>query len=267
MNKCSLIISTYNWSEALNLCLESVIQQTVLPTEVIIADDGSREDTKALIQKYQELNVLPIKHIWHPDQGFLKCIILNKAISQTSTDYIVQIDGDIILDRNFIKDHLYVAEKNCFIRGTRSHITKEYLPKLFEDKIVNFNFSSKGIKHRFNALRIPVLSWMLTKKKSDSSSVRGCNMAYWKQDFIDVNGYNNDLQGWGHEDEELAARLVNKGVLKKTVKLRCIQYHIFHPLASRESEIVHEKSIDSVKIGKVVKISNGYEEIQKDSSS
>ncbi|SEG69740.1 glycosyltransferase family 2 protein [Sphingobacterium lactis] len=256
IDKCTLLVSTYNWPEALELCLESIANQTVIPTEVIIADDGSKDATKAIIEKYN--GQLAIKHVWHPDEGFRKCIILNKALHEASTPYIVQIDGDVILDRNFIKDHLQVAEKGCFIRGTRSHIEEDFLPYLFKHKKVDFNFLSKGVKHRFNALRLPMLAGLMIKKKSNSYSVRGCNMGYWLDDFINVNGYNNDLQGWGHEDEELAARFVNMGILKKSVKLRCIQYHIFHPLAARSQENTHEKTIDIVRADGIQRTENGY---------
>ena len=58
----SLIISTYNWPEALSLCLESVLHQTVLPDEVIIADDGSRDDTRRLIEAFRQRCPVPLLH-------------------------------------------------------------------------------------------------------------------------------------------------------------------------------------------------------------
>src|SRR5690606_8145548 len=128
-------------------------------------------------------------------------------------------------------------------------------------KQVDLKFYSKGIKHRFNALRIPFLSWMLTKKELDPSRIKGCNLAFWKADFLKVNGYNNDLVGWGHEDEEFTSRLVNLGVYKKSVKLRCVQFHIFHKLASRIQEKIHEQELDIVRETKRIKALNGYSQV------
>lgn len=89
--KVSLVISTYNWKEALGLCLLSVTRQTVIPTEVIIADDGSRSDTKLLIEEFKNHFPCPIKHVWHEDNGWRKCIIMNKAFAVCEGDYIIGI--------------------------------------------------------------------------------------------------------------------------------------------------------------------------------
>ncbi len=261
MKTCALLISTYNWPEALELCLISVMRQTIMPTEIVVADDGSSSSTKDLIRTFASANNITINHIWHEDIGFRKTMILNKAISAIKSEYIIQIDGDIILNKNFIKDHLNVREKDCFIRGTRAHIEEDYLDRLFKRKEVDLKFYSQGVKHRFNALRIPFLGFLLTKKRSSGNNVRGCNFAYWKQDIVAINGYNNALTGWGHEDEDVAVRLVNLGVLKKNVKLRCIQFHIYHTLSSRENESAHDMELLRVRKEKIVKCKFGLEDL------
>ncbi|MBE8722318.1 glycosyltransferase family 2 protein [Sphingobacterium pedocola] len=259
MENCTLLISTYNWPQALDLCLQSVMKQSKLPKEIVIADDGSDRDTAEIIDKYRIVNKVPIKHVWQEDLGFRKSLIMNKAVKGASYEYIVQIDGDVILNRNFIEDHLIVAERSTFVRGTRAHIRKEYVQEMFLNSQSDFKFYSKGIKNRFNAIRLPSLSWLVSKRELSGRSVRGCNMAFWKTDFVQVNGYNNDLKGWGHEDEELATRLVNNGIIKKSVKFRCIQYHIFHPLASRELENIHDDLLFDVRNNKIIRCENGYE--------
>lgn len=113
--KTSLLISTYNWCEALNLCLNSVLQQSQQPDEIVIADDGSREDTKLIITEFSKKSSTPVIHVWHEDIGFRKTIILNKAIAKCSADYIIQIDGDLILHKHFIKDHIRFARANMFV--------------------------------------------------------------------------------------------------------------------------------------------------------
>lgn len=261
MKDCSLLISTYNWPEALDLCLKSVMRQAVFPKEILIADDGSGAQTRQLIERYQEMGRVNIKHIWHQDQGFRLAEIRNKAIAQAQTNYIIQIDGDIILDKHFVQDHLVVAEKNCFVRGTRGHIEESSVRELLETQRIHLTAFSKGIKHRFNTLRIPALSWLLTKKERKGGNVKGCNLAYWKDDFIRVNGYNNELQGWGHEDEEFTTRMANAGILRKKVKLRCVQFHIFHPLASRAQENQHEQAITALSRSGRSTCSNGFAEV------
>lgn len=258
MPAISLIISTYNWPEALKLCLLSVKHQTDLPIEVLIADDGSRPDTSALIEAMQLDFPVPLIHVWHEDLGFRKSIILNKAIKKASGDYIVQIDGDVILEKHFIKDHKYIAEKDVFVRGTRAHIHQDRLPELYQTADIGFSFLSGGVINRFNAIRFPLLAFLFEKKKRNSNSVRGSNLAFWKSDYVLVNGYDNDLQGWGHEDEELAARFINSGKLKKAIKLRAVQFHLSHKEASRSNESKHAEAVRNTLKNQLKACKNGY---------
>lgn len=256
----SLIVSTYNWPEALNLSLLSIKRQSLQPMEVIIADDGSALETRRLIQSLQSVFPIPLIHIWHKDLGFRKSIILNNAVRAASGSYIIQIDGDVIVNRHFIKDHLSLVEKGAFVRGTRAHLAKDILSMAYKTQKTDFTFLSQGVINRFNALRLPLLSFLLQKKSSNSRSVRGSNLAYWKSDYIMVNGYNNELQGWGHEDEELAARFVNNEILKKTVKLKAIQFHLYHKPASRLQEPQHTNILKNTRSKKLKTCANGFAE-------
>src|SRR6478735_11914615 len=123
--KISLLISTYNWPEALLLVLKSALSQSVLPCEILIADDGSKEETRQIIEQFQENSLIPIRHIWQEDIGFRKSKILNKAIAQTTADYIVQIDGDCIIHKDFISDHISAAQNGFYLYGSRVNILPE----------------------------------------------------------------------------------------------------------------------------------------------
>ncbi|WP_153798161.1 glycosyltransferase family 2 protein [Foetidibacter luteolus] len=233
----ALVIATYNWPEALRLVLESVLTQTVLPDEVIIADDGSTIATTGLVDSYRKKFPVPLKHFWHEDEGFRKTIILNQAIAGTKCDYIVQVDGDIVLHRNFIKDHLNAAERGYYIRGSRVMIDERRSnEELLIGRMKKASAFSAGIKNRINALRIPFLSPLLIKKSKRSDNVSGCNCAFWREDFVKVNGYNNEINGWGHEDIELAARFINAGLLQKKIKMMAVCYHLHHSFVDRQRE-------------------------------
>ena len=254
----TLIIATYNWPEALNLCLLSIQKQTMAPLEVIVADDGSGSETERIVKKFQEILSIPVIHVWHEDTGFRKSLILNKAVKASSGEYIVQIDGDVILDKHFISDHISVAEKGYFVRGTRSHISEKMLKDVFKEAKTDFNFFSRGIIHRFNSIRFPFLSFLIQRKGRKSNSVRGSNFAFWKQDYVLVNGYDNDLQGWGHEDEELATRFVNNNILKKAVKFKAVQYHLTHAHAPRTQKDFHTITLSNTHLKQLKACANGY---------
>ena len=118
----------------------SVKKQSHLPNEVIIADDGSREDTKELIQKFQQKFPVPLHHIWHKDNKNQKPAIMNKAIASSKYDYIIEIDGDIIMHKDFVKDHLSLSEEKVYLYGSRVNIQENYLETLFKKKQIDFKF-------------------------------------------------------------------------------------------------------------------------------
>src|SRR5690606_29045411 len=216
--KSALLISTYNWPEALELVLLSVENQSVKPDEVLIADDGSREETKALIKTFQEKSIIPIRHFWHEDSGFRRSLILNKAIAGSTADYIIQTDGDCIMHKDFVKDHLAMKDPSTYLFGSRVNIQENLLPTLFSQMKIEFGFLDKGINKRTRNLRIPVFANLYKRNIGLSSKLRGCNLSFWKSDFIAVNGYNEDFEGWGREDSEMVIRMMNNGVFGRRLR-------------------------------------------------
>lgn len=253
----ALLITTYNWPEALELVLLSVKFQSSLPNEIIIADDGSTEATKQLITTFKNEFSVPLKHIWHEDTGFTKTIILNKAIQQITSDYIIQIDGDVILHKHFIKNHITRAEKNTYLFGSRISLKKEHSKKVLNTKKISFYWLNSGLLRRSRAIYIPFLSKFTKKRNMNSGKLRGCNISYWRKDAIAINGYNEDFIGWGYEDFNFAQRLINANVSSKRIKHAAIQFHIYHPEAIKgDTKIGDEIQIHTLK-NKVTTCKNG----------
>ena len=205
--KTSLIVSTYNWPQALQICLESILKQTVAPDEIVIADDGSTDETRQLIAEIQAKSNVPIEHMWHEDKGFRRTTIMNKAITRASGDYILQVDGDVILSPHFVADHLELAEKNYFVCGSRVKLTPQTTQEILALPEIKLKYSSLPLTFILNSFRSRLLRHLLAERYARKiDHLRGCNMAFWKSDLIKVNGYNEDLAQWGHEDGELAYR-------------------------------------------------------------
>ncbi len=254
----SLIVATYNWPGALNRCLQSVAKQKVLPDEVVIADDGSGEETRLLIERVKLDFPVPIIHVWQEDRGFRKSEVLNKAARACSGQYVIQIDGDVILHRHFVSDHHQAAEENTFIRGSRARLTSPKTEEVLNNPEKHLHFLSRGLLNKLNAIHLPQLRFLAHRKKMCSRSVRGSNLAFWKKDFVLANGYNNELQGWGHEDEELAARFINNSIIKKIVKLSAIQFHLHHRELEKDKETFHNDILREVILNKIKTCPNGF---------
>ncbi len=242
--KTTLIIATYNWEEALELVLLSLLAQSEKPHEVIFADDGSTDATKKLINSFKKKFSFPLVHLWQEDRGFEKSKILNQAINKASGNYIIQIDGDVILHKDFIKDHRVNATKGMFVSGTRVLLGKNISKSLLKNKSIEVNFFTEDITNKHYTLRIPLLTSLFKAPSSNSKivirSVRGCNMSFWKSDLIRINGYDENMTGWGREDSEISARLINTGVKKMNLKFSGIQYHLYHPILSKDRLTIND---------------------------
>jgi glycosyltransferase involved in cell wall biosynthesis len=245
----SLIITTYNRADALSLVLRSVESQTVLPKEVIIADDGSNKETQKMIRDFQVSSSLNLTHSWQKDKSFRAAKSRNKAIAKSNDDYIILIDGDMILHPEFVEDHINNAESGYFVQGARVLLTRSATQDALAEMRTNFSFLSSGIQNRKNAIHSIFLSRLFSKKKNYLRGIKTCNMAFFKQDCIEINGFNNDFEGWGREDSEFVVRLLNSGINRKNLRFNAIQFHLWHNENTRASlqqnDILLQNAIDN----------------------
>lgn len=246
--RLSLIITTYNQPKALFLVLKSIEYQTLKPSEIIIADDGSSDRTKNMIYEFFKSSDLKFLHSYQDDLGFRAAESRNKAIALATSEYIILIDGDMILHPKFISDHLKHAEPNFFIQGSRALLTEWKTSEVIKKKQTKINFLQSGIKNRFNSIHSNIFSQFFSLKKNYLESIKTCNMSFYRKDCLNVNGFNNDFIGWGREDSEFVVRLMNKGINRKSLKFSAVQFHLWHNEASRKSllknDLLLQKAID-----------------------
>ncbi|HEX6914850.1 MAG TPA: glycosyltransferase family 2 protein [Chitinophagaceae bacterium] len=263
--RISLCVSTYNWPEALELCLESVLTQTRMPDEVIIGDDGSGPDTAALVKQFQQRFPVPLLHVWQPDEGFQLARIRNRSFAAASGEYIIQADGDLVFHRDLVKDHLRFARKGCFLSGARSLLNPADSRELFQTK----NISQAGkyrLEKQYNALRnLPaaLLNYYWQQGLSQAKYVLGANMSFWKTDLVKVNGYDENYSGWGKEDNDLAIRLCNAGVKLHFLRFAAIIYHLYHKEAPRDKMAENEKLLTRAMREKRTFVANGLNQYLK----
>ncbi|PMO52324.1 family 2 glycosyl transferase [Vibrio breoganii] len=256
--KTSLIITTYNWKEALQAVLESVKNQTILPDEVIVADDGSRPDTAELISNFQALYPIPLLHSWQPDDGFQLSKSRNKAIAKASGDYIIMIDGDIILHPKFIETHIKVAKQDWFVQAGRAMLDKRQSASVLDSK-QSPHFFTPNLKNRKNSLCSSLLSNLFSYKRNNDKATRGCNMAFWHSDLVEVNGFNEDFVGWGREDSEFTLRMLNAGKNRLYLKFGGVGFHLYHKESPRELLLQNENILNKTKEQRLVRCDNGLD--------
>jgi glycosyltransferase involved in cell wall biosynthesis len=227
MRTC-LIVTTYNWPEALHLTLASVARQTRRPDEVIVADDGSGPTTRGVIERWCTAG-LPLEHVWQEDQGFRLARSRNLAIATARADYVVLVDGDMVLHPNFVADHVRCARPDCFIQGARPQLSAATTARLLQsDGPVRIGPLTSGLQRRAYAMRSPLLSRVFSRTKDTLGGVQGCNQSFWRSHAIRVNGYDERFTAWGPEDREFVARLLHLGLRRYYVRHMAIAFHLHH---------------------------------------
>ena len=255
---CSLIISTYNAETALDLVLRSVAAQTVLPDEVLIADDGSGPRTAELIARHAARFPMPLRHVWHEDRGFRLTAIRNRALSVAEGAYVLALDGDMVLHPDFVAAHLGFARPGWYVQGGRVMLREPVTRRILAGEPLRVRPWTRAIGNRLNAIHSPLLA-RLYRGPASLRRTRGGNMGYWREDARRINGYNEDCVGWGAEDIEFAARLQNAGVRRRNLKFAGIAYHLHHATRPASSEPSNLQLVERAVCEGLIRCANGIE--------
>ena len=242
--KISFIVLTYNRSDALILVLKALAGQCQKDHEIIIADDGSRPSHVDNIFRLCPVFACPVIYVWHPDIGFTAAKSRNLAAKQSSGDYLVFIDGDCIPNRHFVKQHEKLAERGCFVNGSRVLISRRLTNQIIQKNIDITNqplifWVAARIRGDCNKL-LQIFTWPSRWFRVQQGfvwrGIRSCNFGVWKNDFLSVNGFDETFEGWGHEDADLVLRLNNFGIKRKNGFLATEVFHLWHKQSPRTND-------------------------------
>ena len=229
MSRTALIITCYNWSLALQKVLSSVSRQTVMPDEIVIADDGSRPVIQETIQRWQPILGGRLKHVWQPDDRFRAARSRNLALIKTACDHLVMIDGDCLLPPSFIEQHQRLITDGVMVAGGRYLLSKDETSLLLNepiDKTVLFD--------EFKFLVAPVGPVFRDRVGNSWRQVRTCNLGVNRADLLAIGGFDENYIGWGKEDSDLVVRLMRHGVRIRSGRLAVCVKHLYHQAASRQ---------------------------------
>jgi glycosyltransferase involved in cell wall biosynthesis len=249
--RITLILSTYNQPAALVKVFQGLQQQTRQPDEFIIADDGSGEPTRKVIDDWRRASGRPVQHLWHTDDGFRKTVILNKAVAAATGDYLVLTDADCAPHRRFIADHTALAERGYWVQGRRCFVEEKFVAEFEPGKTSVLPWMLAGrITGGPKGLRLP---FPIIRRDTKQRGIIGCNMAFWRDDVVAVNGFDEEYNGWGiGEDSDIGTRLYHLGRPRKFVYGRAIIYHLNHPLLPRGHFPASEARLqETIRSGKI----------------
>lgn len=234
----SVIVSTYNRPDTLSMVLEALNRQSDMVFEVVIANDGSTDETRAMIERMKTKVAFSITHVWQEDKGFRLAAIRNLAVKSAKGDYLIFLDGDSIPSLRWVERHRALAEKGWMVTGQRILASKDFTLALLNDPTLmgrlewtfrNFVclWRDKKINRPWPGLDLH-LGYIRKMWAHNWHKVRGCNWAMWKADYVAVNGSDETIVGWGSEDSDLAVRLLNYGVTIKSGIFSLGVLHLWH---------------------------------------
>lgn len=240
----SVVITTYNRSDALCAVLRSLAAQDDQNFEVVVADDGSTPEHVSVMQACAlELGMM-VRHVWHPDVGFTASRVRNLGVGATAGSYIILLDGDCVLETDFIRMHRQLAQPGCFVNGSRVLLSEKLSAEVLAGRIEVFGRNTffwiaqrllGNASKMFGRLRLPV-KWRKLQSEFVWKRIRSCNMGVWRADYKAVNGFDESFVGWGHEDADFVLRLHNNGIKRKNGFCATEVYHLWHREAQRDSE-------------------------------
>ena len=258
--KTELIVATYNSPDALTLCLTSVARQTALPDSICIADDGSGPDTGAAIDAFAAAHpALRFRHVWHEDEGFRKATILNRAIATSDADFLIFIDGDVLIHPVFIARHLALAARGRFATGSLIRLDAEATAAVTPEMVAsgtvfdrdwlraNRAIDRLGTWLKTMPMPMPVQAF-LDRATPVQRALCGANASLFRADALKVNGFDETIR-YGGGDKEFGVRLANAGVRGCHLRYTAPLVHLDHPRGYKDPALIatHKARIRAVR--------------------
>lgn len=267
--RLSVVVTTYNHPEWLEKVLWGFQAQTFRDFELLVADDGSDEPTRALLERLRPLLGYPLHHVWHPHVGFRKCTILNAAIARSAGEYLFFTDGDCIPRPDLLAVHARHAERGRFLSGGYLKLPMGTSQAITKDDILAGRATDAAWLRSHGtpwSRRLQRLAWgprmaaLLDRLTPTGATFNGHNASAWRDDLVRVNGFDERLE-WGGLDRELGERLENAGVRGKQLRHRALVVHLDHGRGYKRPEaMARNRAIrDEVAARKLVRTPAGLD--------
>lgn len=252
--KVALIITTYNRPDALSVVLDGYGAQDTADFELIVADDGSGDDTRSVITRYAQNARFPVRHVWQEDRGFRAAAIRNRALATTSAEYVIFTDGDCVPPRWFVSRHAALAEPGYFLSGSRILLSRRFTARVLSQRIPiqdwgNGRWIAAWLARNVNRA-LPLLSLpdgnFRKRNPQRWEGVKTCNFSAWRADLVRANGFDESYSGWGLEDSDLVIRLLHAGVRHKSARFATPVFHLWHQENDRSRLEENQRYLDAL---------------------
>lgn len=266
----SVVITTYNRSDALLAVLAGLARQTDREFEVVVADDGSREEHQRTLRESAVARELKVVHVWHPDVGFTASKVRNRGVAAARGGYIIFMDGDCVPEVDFIARHKQLAQPGHFVNGSRVLLSPALTQRVIAGQeqicgrsagfwlMQRLRGQASKLTH---LLRLPG-NFLRVRRNFYWKGIRSCNMGVWRSDFERVDGFDESFVGWGHEDADFVLRLHHAGVARKNGFCATEVFHLWHKEAARDQESLNARTVRERVHSCIVRAVSGYAQVR-----
>jgi GT2 family glycosyltransferase len=229
----SLIVNTFMKPRHLELVLDSIEQQEGIDGvfEVVVSDDGSTDETAALVARRAESAPFRLAFTSRPHEGFRLARVRNDGARLALGKRLLFLDGDCVLPRNHVAVHLDRCREGVATGGDCGRLN-ELQSRAIDPTTLDSETATKLLPSAEQAaLRKRLRKWRWYSLTGHPTKPRlvGNNICIHRHDFEKVNGFDERFVGWGQEDDDISLRLRAAGVRLATVLDATCSLHVWHP--------------------------------------
>ncbi|MDA0658977.1 MAG: glycosyltransferase [Planctomycetota bacterium] len=229
----AVLVSTFERPHHLRRVLASIACQQRVDggMEVVVSDDGSRDETADVVAEFASVAPFRVKYTTHEHNGFHLARCRNEGVAASSAPYLIFLDGDCLIPAGHVAEHLRRRQEKTAMAGYCLRLDRSCTAAIDLSDIVQGEF------RRFvtpqERRRLQYLSWQgmwyELIRHPHKPKLFGGNVGIWRADYERVNGYDEQFHGWGCEDDDLRLRLRAVGVAIRSIARWTCTYHMWHP--------------------------------------
>ena len=229
----ALLVSTFQRPGHLRRSLLSIAAQRAVDglMEVVVTDDGSEDETPQVVADFARAAPFPVRMTTHPHTTFRLSRCRNEGVVASSAPYLLFLDGDCVLPRDHVRIHLDRRRPGVVMACDSVRLDEATSARVTEETIRRGGFEGWGSPEELRRLRKLDRRSRLYRlfRHPTKPKLIGNNVGIWRADFERVNGYDENFQGWGCEDDDLRLRLREAGVVIESILRWTRSLHLWHP--------------------------------------
>ncbi len=228
----AVIVPTFERPAHLRRTLASIDAQVGNQAiEVVVTDDGSTGETSEVVREYAKSCPFPVAFVTHDHAGFQLARCRNEGVAASRAEYLIFIDGDCVIPPDFVREHLRRRRRGIVLSSDVARLPKDASERVTLDRI-----AARDIRKLIPVRERLRLRWSRTKARfyeltrhPRKPRLFGGANSLWRDDYLAVNGYDENFTGWGAEDDDLRDRLKRRGIRIRSTPPHVAPLHLWHP--------------------------------------